>query len=48
MLAEMHMQICLYECTKIHLTHIYAVINECMYMYVYMLYGCKHLGMYIG
>ena len=23
-------------------------IHTCMYVYVYMLYGCIHLGMYIG
>ena len=30
--------------------HKHVVIDECMYvhMYVYMLYGCIHLGMYIG
>ena len=46
--ADMHLNICVYPCPKIHILHTYICKDECIYIYMYMPYGYIHLHMYIG
>ena len=50
--ARMGTYVCMY--INAHITYIYmqlwinVYMYTCMHVYVYMLYGCKYSGMYIG
>ena len=47
-LTHMGIFVCMYVHKYTFYTHTYVVMDECIYVCVYMLHGCIHLGMYIG